>query len=486
MKKNKRPTYISLFSSAGIGCHGFKLNKFDCIATCELIDRRMQIQKFNDVCTYKTGYITGDIVLQETKDAIFKEIHKWEDKKNIKEVDVVIATPPCQGMSVANHKKKNERLRNSLVVESIKLVNKIKPKFFVFENVRAFLNTLCTDIDGVERSIKDSININLAGEYNILFKVINFKEYGVPSSRTRTLVLGVRKNIKDFTPYDIFPDKEDEITLKEAIGNLDKLDVMGTVSKKDIYHNFRPYNPMMLEWIKDLKEGQSAFQNTDKKKIPHRIVNGKIVYNVNKNGDKYSRCYWNKVAPCIHTRNDVLSSQATVHPKDNRVFSIRELMKMMSIPYSFNWSEIKFKELNSLNADEKRIFLKKNEMNIRQSIGEAVPTHIFEQIASKIKFFLDNGKLTDKEITKLIQEQNLDSYNKLIKFLKKNNENYSFTELSKISELSNSKRTNNAAYYTSQDICYTLIKDLPIFNQKKELRILEPSVDYTCQGWPWG
>jgi DNA (cytosine-5)-methyltransferase 1 len=44
-----------------------------------------------------------------------------------------------------------------------------------------------------------------------------------------------------------------------------------------------------------------------------------------KNGDKYKRQYWNKVAPCIHTRNDILSSQNTVHPVDDRVFSIRIL-----------------------------------------------------------------------------------------------------------------------------------------------------------------
>lgn len=45
-------------------------------------------------------------------------------------VDVLIATPPCQGMSVANHKKaKNEIIRNSLVVESVHLVQKINPRF---------------------------------------------------------------------------------------------------------------------------------------------------------------------------------------------------------------------------------------------------------------------------------------------------------------------------------------------------------------------
>ena len=114
----------------------------------------------------------------------------------------MIATPPCQGMSVANHKKStNEIKRNSLVVESIKIVDRIKPKIFIFENVRAFLNTVCTDIDNIEKPIKEAIDINLGNYYNILSKVINFKDYGSQSSRTRTLVIGVRKDLIEISPY---------------------------------------------------------------------------------------------------------------------------------------------------------------------------------------------------------------------------------------------------------------------------------------------
>ena len=57
MKTNSKPTYISLFSSAGIGCYGFKLEGFDCIATNELIARSLEIQKFNNKCKYESGYI---------------------------------------------------------------------------------------------------------------------------------------------------------------------------------------------------------------------------------------------------------------------------------------------------------------------------------------------------------------------------------------------------------------------------------------------
>ena len=116
-------TYISLFSSAGVGCYGFKMEGFECIATNELIERRLNVQKANKKCKYPSGYICGDVTTDETKALLYAEIDLWKKREKIKSVDVVIATPPCQGMSVANHKKSDtEIVRNSLVVESIKII----------------------------------------------------------------------------------------------------------------------------------------------------------------------------------------------------------------------------------------------------------------------------------------------------------------------------------------------------------------------------
>lgn len=473
---NSPLTYISLFSSAGVGCYGFKKEDFECIATLEILKKRMNIQKYNKKCKYDSGYIIGDINATEIQNKLYSEIDLWKAKENIKCVDVVIATPPCQGMSVANHKKNNEIARNSLILQSIKLINSIKPRFFIFENVKAFLTTTCANYDKQIMSINDAIDYYLEKDFNILKKVINFKDYGGNSSRTRTLVIGVKKNIKNITPYDLFPDKETSKTLREVIGKYKALKNMGEISKDDIYHYFRKYDSRMLSWIKNTKEGFSAFDNKDIVNIPHKIVKGKIVINKNKNGDKYKRCKWEAVAPCIHTRNDILASQSTIHPQDDRVFSIRELMELMNIPNNFQWSDKDFNYLNNnLSEFEKETFLKLNDINIRQSIGEAVPTIIFSKIAKKIKK-IHLRKNHENDIKRMLVNIKINKLVDLQNFIQDYFSKLSFTDISKIVEYINPKLKDLSAFYTPQDICYSLVNELQNFKNKNEIHILEPSV----------
>jgi cytosine-specific methyltransferase len=382
---NNKLTYISLFSSAGVGCYGFKLEDFECVATNEIITKRLAIQKLNNKCTYQSAYINDDIKLPETKQKINEEIQRWYKNGN-DQVDVIVATPPCQGMSVANHKKRdNEIDRNSLVTEGVSLIKQIKPRFFIVENVAAFWKTGCLNSQGKLLTIGEMIMQELGADYQIAHKIINFKNYGSNSSRKRTLVIGVENKLAtSIKPEILYPDWKEEVSLEKVIGKMKSLE-WGEYNENDFFHSFRTYPLHMRNWIKGIKQGQSAFENQNIENRPHQIINGKLVKNKAKNGDKYKRQEFNKVAPCIHTRNDQLASQNTVHPIDDRVFSIRELMKMMTIPDSFQWINQDLNTLNKLTLLEKKNFSKKHEMNIRQCIGEAVPTAIFHQIAKKIK-----------------------------------------------------------------------------------------------------
>jgi len=441
-------TYISLFSSAGVGCYGFKMEGFQCIATNELLERRLNIQKINKKCKYDSGYINGDITLDETKKKIMKEISLWEKKENIDKVDVIMATPPCQGMSTANYKKGDEINRNSLVVEAIHLVNNIEPRIFVFENVRAFLNTMCIDKDEEMLGIKECIYKNLGHKYNIYHKVINFMDYGVPSSRPRTIVIGTLKSELNITPLNLFPLKRKRITVRDAIGDLQSLQY-GQRDENDLYHSFRVYPSYMQEWIHELKEGETAFNNSSDK-VPYKIVDGKRqILKSGHMGNKFCRMFWDNPAPCITTRNDQLASQSTIHPSDDRVLSIRELMRVMTIPDSFCWVD-----------KETKTNIDKSETLIRQSIGEAVPTEIIRTIAYNIKQMLDFDDFI-KEHPKGVE---------LSKFKRTNNfyiDSFVFEK-----NLDSAKETGS--FYTPQVVVYNTIKNFSATNQ--HLRILEPAV----------
>lgn len=454
---NNKLTYISLFSSAGIGCYGFKREGFECIATCELISSRMDIQKANNKCKYDSGYIVGDLTSAETKEKLFDEVKKWETTEGLDSIDVVVATPPCQGMSTANYKKGDESKRNSLVVEAISIINQLHPKIFVFENVKAFLKTDCTDINGDIVTIKESIQRNLGEEYYIYSRVINFKDYGVPSSRPRTIVIGTKKEFLHFSPLNIFPMKESQITVRDAIGDLPSLS-FGEISN-DIFHFFREYPRYMEDWISNISEGESAFNN-DEDHRPFKLNKDgekKLLKGAHL-GNKFRRLFWDRPGACIATRNDQLASQDTIHPSDNRVLSIRELMRLMTIPDEFCWSTKSVDALKGL--DDKKEFLRENELNIRRCIGEAVPTHIMQTIAKHVKEMLAFQKYVENYYSnKNTVDDKVNSFYRIA---------FDFEM-----QLNDVKKTGS--YYTPQSVVFETISTINL-EGKKDMNILEPSV----------
>lgn len=464
-------TYVSLFSGAGVGCHGLDLAGFQCVATVEINHRRLEIQKSNNKCANPSDYICGNLedpcVLEMLSNVALTSGG----------VDIVVATPPCQGMSIFNHKKKDEIHRNSLVISAMETVRLLRPKVFIFENVAGFFKTSCGLPNGSNMPIGEAIEEMLGGQYHILQKVVNLKNYGCPSSRTRALAIGVDKAIK-FSPLSLFPEWKSEKTLAEVIGDLQLLSRMGQISPDDVYHSFKPYDRRMLPWVVGLAEGKSAFDRKSAACRPHRIIDGKRVENKNGNGDKYRRQRWDFVPPCIHTRSDILASQNTIHPRDNRVFSIREVMRMLGVPDDFRWSNHSALEILSWSSDLQRKFLRGVESNIRQCLGEAVPPMVMFSIGQKINHLL---KLANKKAT---NNKNV-SLQKNAKVTMPSDEDLrrrvsagilDVGELMRDIERANDKKEQHAAYYTPPVTTFKTLQLFPDLRGKKHVRILEPSV----------
>ena len=473
--KDKTLTYVSLFSSAGVGCYGFHCEGFRCVATNELQPRRMEVQRANSKCRFDSGYIVGDVSKKDVKARIYEEVERWSRLGNDR-VDVVMATPPCQGISVINHKKNaGEIKRNSLVVESVEIIQAIRPRVFVFENVQAFQKTPCVTPTGEVLPIGSYIRRSLGGAYVISGRVLNFMNYGSNSSRTRTLVIGVDRELRDqLVPYDLFPVFRQEKTLREVIGSFRPLD-WGEIDPTDFYHAFRVYNRRMRPWIHGLREGESAFDNADPECRPHRIVNGVRSENIQKNRDKYTRQKWDRFVQCVHTRNDQLAAQNTVHPVEDRVFSIREIMAMMTVPPSFRWTSKTLSELNALSDEEKRGVYRQHETNIRQCLGEAVPTEVIRQVAANVRCGLKRKQATASGLKRLVANQNLSKLSDVRDFICENPLGLDVSQLMRIAEVCNSRREETEAFYTNKFIVNDIMGVLPEFG-KDEVRILEPSV----------
>ncbi|HDR1195673.1 TPA: DNA cytosine methyltransferase, partial [Pasteurella multocida] len=124
-----RFNFISLFSSAGIADYGLTMAGGKCLAACEIDLNRRKTHQENFDCP-----VFEDI--QQDRDKIVKKF------KN-QDIDVVIATPPCQGFSTANSARGNRKdylsaerdSRNILFLDAIYIAQKLKPKFIIFENV---------------------------------------------------------------------------------------------------------------------------------------------------------------------------------------------------------------------------------------------------------------------------------------------------------------------------------------------------------------
>jgi DNA (cytosine-5)-methyltransferase 1 len=165
-------TYVDLFCGAGGLSLGFEKNGFKCI---QAID--------------KNAYAVNSFKKNISQNAEVNEIYP---DILVKESDIIIGGPPCQGFSSAGLRKVNDK-RNSLVSIFSKIVQKTKPKAFLFENVEGFL----TAEKG--KRLLELLGPLLEAGYNIQFKKINCANYGVPQLRKRVIVIG------GFEWYPSFP-----------------------------------------------------------------------------------------------------------------------------------------------------------------------------------------------------------------------------------------------------------------------------------------
>ena len=163
--------------------------------------------------------VINEEINDQTIENIFLEIDKIIKNKKI---DIIIGGPPCQayslvGRAVVGNKIKKDH-RNYLYKQYLKFLKKYSPNYFVFENVRGMLSAKDEDGNIIFKNILAEMN---ELEYNVEYKLLDAKDFGVPQSRKRVIILGWKKNIKFSFPN--FSKIENNITLNELFRDLPKL-----------------------------------------------------------------------------------------------------------------------------------------------------------------------------------------------------------------------------------------------------------------------
>lgn len=384
---------ISLFSSGGIGDLAVRQHDIQTLVANEIVESRVRLYKQNFP---ETEMIAGNIwIVQE------QIVEKTLELLNGSELDFVFATPPCQGMSkngqgkllrgIRNGLKPEVDPRNQLIIPTIRIIQRLRPRIVFFENVPEMINTVILDEDGQPVNIINYIERELGGEYRGKPEVVQFADYGIPQRRSRLITVYSRdeKLVAYFGAHRSFiPDKTHSndpnsglkpwVTVRDVIGNLPHLDGKNeTLATSDIpFHRVAVLDPKKYIWISSTPPEKGAFDNQcinpgcqyqgnpthGAAKDQHGInrANGHTPlycekcgailprpYTIDRDGRKrimtgytsaYKRMSWSLPAPTLTTNLSYPSSDHKLHPEQNRTLSLYEAFLLHTLnEFSYEW-----------------------------------------------------------------------------------------------------------------------------------------------------
>ena len=204
----KKYTFIDLFAGAGGLSLGLEQAGFTPWFVNEIVEQFANTYKLNHELTDE-HYFIGDIAeLNE---------HLDDYKEMLNDVTLVCGGPPCQGFSMANRQRILDDPRNSLYKQFLIFLSKVRPKFFIMENVKGMMNK--------KDEIIQNLQEYLGEEYLYDYDVLKAQDFGVPQNRERFIMIGNRIGI---LPKDIFTEiyshKRETFVLRDALFGLPHLE----------------------------------------------------------------------------------------------------------------------------------------------------------------------------------------------------------------------------------------------------------------------
>jgi DNA (cytosine-5)-methyltransferase 1 len=347
---------VDLFSGVGGMTFGFyyslKNGKFVKNKDCEIVFANEK----NTSAAKAFGINYPDINMQNC------DIKKLKEKTiteliGKEEIDLIIGGPPCQSFTTIGVRKYDDKAK--LYKEYIRMLEIIKPRMFIFENVKGILSMK----DGANHSVMKRIverfkTIKDNFGYNVSYQTLDAVNFGVPQSRERVFIVGIRNDLKiKWT----FPEgNNSKLSIRSAISDLTTLKqgeekteykknpsnyyqkLMRSKNKMLTFHRAALHDEKINTVIRNIKQGEGRFdfnQLIDKGVIDeeYRLTSG------------YKNTYGRLIGknPCTTITHNMStpSGLRCIHYKQNRALTPREGARIQSFPDRFqfygNLSEVK-------------------------------------------------------------------------------------------------------------------------------------------------
>lgn len=363
-----KPAVVSLFSGGGGLDLGFKNAGYDIVWAID--------NNINAVNTYKANIGNHIICADITTEPV----------EGIPHADIVIGGPPCQSFSLAG-KRNTTDARGQLVWQYIKIIQHIKPRAFVFENVTGLLSARNAKGEKIVELLKKAFS-DIG--YKINLKVLNSADYGVPQRRKRVIIVGLSGD-KEF----IFPDpthgssKESlipYISVQEALGDLP---VATEDENESVMYICDPQNDYQRRMRRNgnasvSEHFTSTLSDLDKYIISHvkpggnymdipRDVKSERIRRLQRDGG-HTTCY-GRLSPdqpsyTINTYFNRPNVGCNIHYSEDRLITVREALRLQSFPDDY-------------------IIVSTSKQGRNLIVGNAVPPILAEKIATALKPYFE-------------------------------------------------------------------------------------------------
>lgn len=276
--------------------------------------------------------------------------HLDEYEKYLEDITLVCGGPPCQGFSMANRQRILDDPRNQLYKAYLVFLKKVRPKFFVMENVKGMSNKIA--------EIKQNFKDYLGEEYVFDYRLLRAQDFGVPQNRERFIMIGNRMGIAPGLIFDaIFELKRAPFVLRDALEGLPHLEAKKEKGAKDVEnsksgytecdfiypdtefyhfingnrritklynHKNRYNNPRDIEIYSRLPQGANSLHPSIADIMPYKNRNDIFK-------DKYFKLDERQICKTI-TSHMKFDCNMYIHPWESRGLSPREAARIQTFP----------------------------------------------------------------------------------------------------------------------------------------------------------